>query len=117
MTDSTTRVPPTKITGVYGGLLKIAMRKMLGEVPESAVVMWHHPDAFKDMMKFGSRTEKWDRLERNLATLAIMAAAATVGSSSCLDLHYFMSRDKGLAGTKAREVPRWRESEIFLPLE
>jgi AhpD family alkylhydroperoxidase len=117
MTDSTTRVPPTEITGVYGGLLKIAMRKMLGEVPESAGVMWHHPTAFKDMMRFGGRTEKWDRLDRNLATLATMAAAATVGCSFCLDLHYFMSRNRGLDETKAREVPRWRESDVFTPLE
>ena len=27
---STTRVPPAEITGLYGGLLKIAMRKMIG---------------------------------------------------------------------------------------
>jgi len=114
---STTRVPRTEITGAYGALLKVAMRKMLGEVPESAEVMWHHPAAFKDMMKFGGRTEKWDRLDRDLATLATMAAAATVGCSFCLDLHYFMSRDKGLDETKAREVPRWRESDVFLPVE
>jgi AhpD family alkylhydroperoxidase len=114
---STTRVPPTEITGPYGAVLKVAMRRMLGEVPESAEVMWHHPAAFKDMMKFGARTEKWDRLDRHLATLGTMAAAATVGCSFCLDLHYFMSRDKGLDPTKAREVPRWRESDVFTPEE
>ena len=30
------RVPTTEITGLYGGLLKFAMRKMLGKVPDSA---------------------------------------------------------------------------------
>jgi alkylhydroperoxidase family enzyme len=78
---STTRVPRTEITGLYGCLLKVAMRKMLGGVPEGAEVMWHHPRVFKDLMRFGGRTEKWDRLDRNLASLATMAAAAEVGCS------------------------------------
>ena len=30
---SSTRVPATKITGVYGNLLKAMSRKMLGQVP------------------------------------------------------------------------------------
>ncbi|BCJ69512.1 carboxymuconolactone decarboxylase family protein [Polymorphospora rubra] len=114
---STTRVPRTRITGPYGALLKVAMRKMLGGVPEGAEVMWHHPRVFKDMMRFGGRTEKWDRMDRSLASLATMAAAAEVGCSFCLDLHYFMTHDKGLDEAKAREVPRWRESAMFTPVE
>ncbi len=114
---SSTRVPPTEITGIYGGVIKFAMRKMLGAVPESAQVMWHHPPVFKDMMKFGGKVEKWDRIDPDLATLVAMAAAAEIGCSACLDLHYFLSRNKGLDEAKAREVPRWRESEVFTPLE
>jgi len=114
---SNTRIPRTEINGIYGGLIKIAMRKMLGGVPEGAEVMWHHPAVFKDTMKFGGRVEKWDRLDRNLATLAAMAAAAEIGCSFCLDLHYFMAHNKGLDAAKAREVPRWRESDVFTPLE
>ena len=114
---SNTRIPRTEINGIYGGLIKIAMRRLLGSVPEGAEVMWHHPAVFKDTMKFGGRVEKWDRLDRNLATLAAMAAAAEIGCSFCLDLHYFMAHSKGLDEAKAREVPRWRESGVFNPLE
>src|ERR671912_315694 len=46
-----------------------------------------------------------------------MAAAAAIGCSFCLDLHYFMAHDRGLDEAKAREVPRWRESAVFTPLE
>lgn len=112
-----TRVPPTEIKGLYGGVLKVAMRKMLGGVPESAEVMWHHPTVFKDMMKLGQRSEKWDRLDRNLTSFATMAAAASIGCSFCLDLGYFMAHNKGLDEAKAREVPRWRTSAVFTPLE
>jgi AhpD family alkylhydroperoxidase len=114
---SSTRVPATEITGIYGALLKTMSRKMLGQVPDAAGVMWHYPAVFKDMMRFGRRTESWNRLDPNLASLATMAAAGAVGCSFCLDLHYFMSHDRGLDEGKAREVPRWRMSAAFTPLE
>jgi alkylhydroperoxidase family enzyme len=114
---SNARVPKTEITGMYGGVLKIAMRKMLGEVPESAEVMWQNPTVFKDLMGFGRKAEKWDRIDPNLAAFASMAAAGLVGCSLCLDLHYFMVHSKGLDEAKAREVPRWRQSDLFTPLE
>lgn len=113
----TARVPEAEITGLYGGMLKMMVRKMVGSVPESVGVMWHHPRVFKDMMSFGRKVEKWDRLDPSLATFAHMATASYVGCSACLDLNYFMSRDKGLDPAKAREVPRWRESDVFTPLE
>lgn len=111
------RVPATEITGLYGGLLKMGVRKMIGQVPESVGVMWHHPRVFKDLMGFGRKTEKWHEVEPNLATYAVMAAAAHIGCSFCLDFNYFMSHHRGLDERKAREVPRWRESEVFTPLE
>jgi AhpD family alkylhydroperoxidase len=114
---SSTRVPPTEVTGVYGALVKTFSRKMLGQVPDAVGVMWHYPALLKDQMRFGRRTESWNRLDPTLASLATMAAAATIGCSFCLDLHYFMTHNRGLDEAKAREVPRWRESSAFTPVE
>jgi AhpD family alkylhydroperoxidase len=114
---SSTRVPATEITGIYGALLKTMTRKMVGQVPEGVGVMWHYPAVLKDMMKFGRKVDSWNRLDPNLASFATMAAAGVVGCSFCLDLHYFMSHNRGLDEAKAREVPRWRESTAFTPLE
>jgi AhpD family alkylhydroperoxidase len=114
---SSTRVPPTEITGVVGGLVKMMSRRMFGQVPEAAGVMWHHPAVFKDSMGFGRKVDSWNRLDPNLASFGAMAAAGVIGCGFCLDLHYFMTHDKGLDETKAREVPRWRESDVFTPLE
>lgn len=111
--SSETRVPRAEITGAYGGLLKIVMRRMMGGVPAGAEVMWHHRTVFNDLMKVGRRTEKWDELDRDLATFAVMAAAAEIGCSFCLDLNYFMAHDRDLDERRAREVPRWRESDAF----
>jgi AhpD family alkylhydroperoxidase len=114
---SSTRVSATEITGIYGALLKTMSRRMLGQVPDAAGVMWHYPAVFKDLMGFGRKVDSWNRLDRNLASFATMAAAGVVGCSFCLDLHYFMTHNRGLDEVKAREVPRWRESTAFTPLE
>ncbi len=114
---SSTRVPPTEITGIYGSLLKTMTRKMIGQVPEGVGVMWHYPAVLKDMMGFGRKVDSWNRLDRNLASFATMAAAGVIGCSFCLDLHYFMTHNRGLDEAKAREVPRWRESTAFTPVE
>ena len=113
----TARIPAADITGLYGGLLKLGARRMMGRVPDSIGVMWHHPRLLMDMMKLGRKSEKWDRVDADLAAYAVMAAAAHVGCSFCLDLNYFMTRHRGLDERKAREVPRWRESDVFTARE
>ena len=113
----TIRIPQAELSGVQGTLLKLAIRTKLGRVPENVAVLWNHPTVFKDLMRAGARTEKWDRLDANLASFAVMAAAAEIGCGACLDLNYFMAHDKGLAVEKAREVPRWRDSSVFTPAE
>lgn len=114
---SSTRIPPTEITGLQGRLITTLSRRMLGQVPDALGVVWHYPALLKDMMRFGRRSESWNRLDPTLGSLATMAAAATIGCSFCLDFHYFTSHDRGLDEAKAREVPRWRESTVFTPLE
>jgi AhpD family alkylhydroperoxidase len=112
-----TRIPPTEVTGLLGAAVKVVSRRMLGQVPDSIGVMWHHPAVMKDLMAIGRKSEKWDALDPTLSTFARMATAAYVGCSFCLDLHYFLSHDQGLDEARAREVPRWRESDVFTPLE
>jgi alkylhydroperoxidase family enzyme len=111
------RIPPTEVTGISGALVKTFSRRMLGEVPDSLGVMWHHRGVFNTMMGAGRKSEKWDECDASLKTFAHMAVAARVGCSFCLDLGYFMAHNKRLDERKASEVPRWRESDVFTPLE
>ena len=46
-----------------------------------------------------------------------MAVAAQVGCSWCLDINYFQALNQNLDLAKASQVPRWRESDVFTPLE
>ena len=115
--NASTRVPAAEITGFTGGLMKMASRKMIGQVPDSLGVLWHHRRVLQDLMRIGRKSERGGELDKGLTSLVIMAAAAEIGCSFCLDFNYFMAHDRGLDETKAREVPRWRESEGFTPLE
>jgi AhpD family alkylhydroperoxidase len=90
---------------------------MTGRVPDSLGVLWHHRAVMRGAMGIGRKVDGWHELDRALASYAAMAAAATVGCSFCLDLNYFLAHDHGLDEAKVREVPRWRESSVFSPLE
>jgi alkylhydroperoxidase family enzyme len=113
----TTRIPSAEITGVYGALAKRFSKKRLGEVPDSLGVMWHNRRVLKDFFGFFGKIEKWDACDKQLKSFAHMAAVSKVGCSACLDYGYFQAHDEGLDMEKAREVPRWRESGVFTPLE
>jgi AhpD family alkylhydroperoxidase len=114
---STTRIPKAEITGVSGYLLKRFTRRLLGGVPEPAEVMWHNRPVLSSFTGLGRKAQKWDQLDPNLKAFAHMAVAALVGCSWCLDFGYFHAHNEGLDEAKASEVPRWRESSVFTPLE
>jgi len=114
---STTRIPKAEITGPYGYLLKRFSRKMLGEVPDALGVMWHNRAVLTSSMGFGRKVQKWNQLDPNLKSFAHMAVAAQLGCSWCLDFNYFHAHNEGLDEVKGSEVPRWRESTVFTPLE
>ena len=114
---SNTRVPKAEITGVYGAVMKRFGKKMFGEVPEPLEVMWHNKAVLKFYLGLGQKTHKWSECDENLKSYAHMAVASLVGCTWCLDFGYFQANDEGLDVGKARDVPRWRESDVFTLLE
>ena len=114
---SNQRIPKTEVNGISGYLIKSLSRRMLGEVPEPLGVYWHNRAVLKGMFGLGRKAEKWDACDKSLKSFAHMAVAALVGCSWCLDYGYFMVHNEKLDEAKAREVPRWRESDAFTPLE
>ena len=114
---STTRVPAAEITGLYGAVVKKVSTKMLGQVPEALGVMWHNKRVLKFNLALGQKSAKWDACDENLKSFAHMAVASLIGCTWCLDFGYFAAHNAGLDEAKAREVPRWRESDVFTPLE
>jgi alkylhydroperoxidase family enzyme len=113
----TTRIPKIEVTGLYGALVKRMSRKVLGEVPEPVGVMWNNRKVLNFSFGVGRKAQKWNQCDENLKSFAHMATASLVGCSFCLDLGYFFAHNEGLDVNKAREVPRWRVSDVFTSLE
>ncbi|HET6531453.1 MAG TPA: carboxymuconolactone decarboxylase family protein [Actinoplanes sp.] len=114
---SNIRVPQAEITGIYGAMLKRFSRKMFGDVPEALGVMWHNRPVLTFSLGLGRKAATWSACDESLKSYAHMAVASLIGCTFCLDLGYFQAHNQHLDVAKAREVPRWRESDVFTPLE
>jgi alkylhydroperoxidase family enzyme len=88
-----------------------------GHMPEPIEVGWHNPPVMEAALEFGAQAETWTAVDANLKTFAHMAVAAYVGCSWCLDIGYFTALNQQVDPAKASQVPRWRESDAFTPLE
>ncbi|HVW48102.1 MAG TPA: carboxymuconolactone decarboxylase family protein [Solirubrobacterales bacterium] len=108
----TLRVPKAEIDG---GVEPIVER--FGKVPAPVEATWHSPDVAMATFDLGGRASAWDGVEESLKTFAHMAVSARVGCGWCLDIGYFMAQAQDLDLEKASQVPRWRESDVFTPLE
>ena len=110
---TTLRVPKAELPAE----IRESMIKQFGAVAEPVEVTWHNPDVAQAALEFGARIAAWDAADESLKTFAHMAVAAQVGCSWCLDINYFQAQNQNLDVAKASQVPRWRESEVFTPLE
>jgi alkylhydroperoxidase family enzyme len=97
--------------------LRDTMIKQLGAVPEPVEVSCNNPAVAISSQEFAAKVATWDAVDASLKAFAHMAVAAQVGCSWCLDVNYFLAMNHDLDVTKASQVPRWRESDVFTPLE
>ncbi|MET9896373.1 carboxymuconolactone decarboxylase family protein [Streptomyces sp. NPDC006465] len=97
--------------------LRADMIARLGAVPEPVEVVWHSPKVATSNLEFSARLAEWDEADASLKSFAHIAVAAQVGCDWCLDVGYFQAQNQNLDLARASQVPRWRESEVFSPLE
>jgi len=97
--------------------LRENMIEQLGAVPEPVEVAYNNPKVAASSQEFSAKVATWDAADASLKTFAHMAVAAQVGCSWCLDVNYFLAQNHNLDLAKASQVPRWRESDVFTPLE
>jgi alkylhydroperoxidase family enzyme len=94
-----------------------ALIKQLGSVPEPIEVVYNNPAVSQANQEYSAKVATWNAVDESLKTFTHMAVAAQVGCSWCLDINYFFALNKNLDLNKASQVPRWRESDVFTPLE
>ncbi len=99
------------------GPVRLRTADVSARSPTTLYVYWHHRKVLKAVLGFEQKVAKWDRLDENLKSYAQLASAGVIGCSWCLDFGYFMAHNDGLDLAKVREVPRWRESDVFTDTE
>jgi alkylhydroperoxidase family enzyme len=109
----TLRTPKAQLPGE----LRESMIEQLGSVPEPVEVMYNNAAVAEATERFSASLSAGGVIDPGLKTFAHMAVAARVGCSWCLDINYFFAQNRRLDLTKASQVPRWRESDVFTPLE
>lgn len=111
------RIPPAPLTGPVGRTIAVLARRMYGQVPDNVPVLWHNRRVLRAVVGLERKVARFTALDAHLTSYAVMASAAQIGCAWCLDFGYFLAHDTGLDEAKVREVPRWRESDVFTELE
>ena len=107
------RIPKAEVPGELGE----ALVKQLGSMPEPIEVDYNNPPVARANREYAAKLSTLEAVDASLKTFAHMAVAAQVGCSWCLDVNYFLALNQQLDLAKASQVPGWRESDVFTPLE
>ncbi|MDN5894236.1 MAG: carboxymuconolactone decarboxylase family protein [Nocardioides sp.] len=111
------RIPKAPLTGLHGRVLSAYAKRVYGEVPDFAHVLLHHKPLTRATVSFEGKVAKFHALDANLKSYAVMATSSMIGCSWCMDFGYFLAHNEGLEEEKVRQVPVWRDSDVFTPLE
>lgn len=111
------RVPLDLPKGLFGRALGWYSRRAYGDVMDPGVAAAHHRGVLVAVALFERRVARWKKLDPGLKALAVMATSAKIECSWCLDFGYFEFVSHGLDGALLAEVPRWRDSTRFGPLQ
>jgi len=93
------------------------LRRTYGVVPDPLAAMGHNLRVLTTDARFEMSLARWNRLDPTLKALAVMASAVSIGCSWCVDFGYWETTNRGIDPVKMRDVPRWRDSEVYTDLE
>ncbi|WP_432039424.1 carboxymuconolactone decarboxylase family protein [Streptomyces cucumeris] len=92
-------------------------KRTYGKVLDPGKALAHNQRVLFSYTRFEQSLSKWNSLDPGLKALAEMASAASIGCSWCMDFGYWVSRGQGVDDRKLHDVPMWRESDVYTPLE
>src|SRR5580704_17779637 len=96
---------------------KIALRysrRRFGEVVEPAMAAAHHSGVLLSMGLHETAVQYgWKKLPLHLRWLAVQVSAGEIGCSWCTDFGYYEGMNSGVDPRKVRDVPRWRDSDVY----
>lgn len=111
------RIPLDPPRPLFVRLTEWYSRRTYGAVLDPGAAIAHNPRVLRTYVGYERSLARWDRLDPTLSSLAVMASAATIGCSWCLDFGFWESTTRGIDAAKLRDVPRWRDSDLFTDLQ
>lgn len=111
------RIPLTHRRTLTVRLLEAYSRRTYGTVLDVGLVALHNRRVFSTLMKTENSAARWNRLDPTLSALAVMASAAEIGCSWCLDFGYWQSHSKGVDPRKLEHVSQRHTSDVYTDLE
>lgn len=93
-------------------------KRRYGAVLDPGRAYGHNPRVLLSYVRFEWQVARWRRLDAGLKHLAVLASAARIGCSWCVDFGYWEAAELGLPLEKIRLVSDWRQHrDAFTPLE
>ncbi|WBQ07318.1 carboxymuconolactone decarboxylase family protein [Kribbella sp. CA-293567] len=92
-------------------------KRRYGQVPDPGKVALHNRRVLTSTMMLELSVTRWKALDPTLKALATMVTSGRIGCSWCLDFGYWEYHHAGIDQAKLRDVPRWRDSEVYTELE
>jgi AhpD family alkylhydroperoxidase len=92
-------------------------KRAYGTIADPLAAMGHNPRVLLTDARFETSVARWKKLDPTLKALAEMASSATIGCSWCMDFGYWVAHEAGVDPAKLRDVPRWRDSDVYTDLE
>lgn len=116
-TSSPSARVPLDRSGPMASALGWVSRRIYGKVLDPLKVAMHHRRILFSYMGLEWSAKSWKKLPRDLQALAIMVSAQEIGCSWCMDFGYWENHHRGVDARKLRDIPNWRSSEVYSPLE
>ncbi len=89
-------------------------RHRFGQDVEPSMAASHHAGVLIAMGALETAVQRgWRRLDPRLRWLAIQASAGEIGCSWCTDFGYYEAVQQGIDPQKVRDVPRFRDSDVY----
>lgn len=85
-------------------------RRRYGKVLDPGQAYGHNSRVLFTYVRLEQQAAKWYALDAGLKHLAVMAAAARINCSWCMDFGYWEGLERGLSARKIGQAPRWREN-------
>ncbi|TFV88216.1 carboxymuconolactone decarboxylase family protein [Blastococcus sp. CT_GayMR16] len=115
--SATSRIPLDPPRTPLYRLAEWYARRSYGVVPDPLPAMAHNMRVLVSDLRFETSAARWNKLDPTLKNLAAMASAVAIGCSWCVDFGYWETTRHGTDPAKMRDVPHWRDSDVYTDLE